>query len=638
LSGPDAAGFIPHVFAPLCEGDGSSIPPSIATQLIESGIAQDAGAATSAIAARAQARVSILRDTELIRNVATHLRALDIDLADDADEAVAVGDLRGLELSQIFDIVREAHTRAAAALWIWEHEGSVVVGPLSAPHRTACWNCARIRLSQPPTNEHAASSGHESDLAIAVAQMLFIASRFPHAAAWGCVALEEQRGTTLHAVVPLPSCEICGGAASIQTPAWTNVTDASDLPEEWRLLADRSAGLIRRIYFEPDAHAMEPPYTAAAVLAEDVHGEGKGASRSDAVRSAVGEAIERYAAGWRDDVELLLSTQRELGSCAFDPHRLVLYDHEQYALPDFQFARYDEGLPIHWTLGRWLDTNESVYVPALTAFMNFPAPPQAYFCQVTSNGLACGATFFDAALRALYEAIERDAFMLAWLSGASPVRLDHDGSLPQLVQRALQQMSRFGAETELYLLDSAGEVPTVACLGIGDGNAWPGVTMGLATDADFDTALQRAVFEHSHCGSYMRRLMESGEHRHLHKAEDVCSHVDHALYYLDPKRITAFERFRRSSTVVPLSRARESSLREATLETVVQRLHGDGIRVAAADLTSPDVALAGLHVVRAFGTDLQPVHFGYGNRRLRNPRLQKLLNGRAATLEPHPLA
>jgi ribosomal protein S12 methylthiotransferase accessory factor len=270
--------------------------------------------------------------------------------------------------------------------------------------------------------------------------------------------------------------------------------------------------------------------------------------------------------------------------------------------------------------------------------MNFPAPPEAYFCQVTSNGLACGATFFDAAVGALYEAIERDALMLAWLSGASPVRLEDDGSLPPLVERALQHIARFGVTTELYLLDSAGEVPTVVCLGIGDGNAWPGATIGLATNADFDTALQRAVFEHSHCGSYIRHLMQGGEHLHLHKAQDVRSHVDHALYYVKSERISAFQYFRASSTALPLSAARNCSLRDGTLEALVSRLRADDIRVAAADVTSPDVALSGLRVARVLGTNLQPVHFGYANRRLRNPRLERPLQGRPATLEPHPLA
>jgi ribosomal protein S12 methylthiotransferase accessory factor len=158
----------------------------------------------------------------------------------------------------------------------------------------------------------------------------------------------------------------------------------------------------------------------------------------------------------------------------------VLYDDAQYARTDFPFAPFDPKKPIHWTRGRWLDTGEVVQLPALATHMHFPAEAAERFGQTTSNGLAAGATFEDAALGALYELIERDAFMLFWLARRPALRLAANGC-SDVSRRALREVERLGARTELYLLDAGTQHSTVVCLGLGDGRSWPGVTIGLVS-------------------------------------------------------------------------------------------------------------------------------------------------------------
>lgn len=607
LRGRDAASFIPHVLPLLCGGDASRLDAGLARRLIDLGIAE---------------RGETPGETAV----------------PDAPASVAFTDLRDLELEPALNLVRAAHRRGAAALWLWNHENRTVIGPLTLPHETACWNCCRVRLQQAALEKKDKCAQSDASVEAAVAQTLFVARTFPHAAAWGCCTIGFGEASELRAVVPLPWCEVCGGASGIRRASWSSVTGSSDIPEEWRILADRTTGVIQRIYLDPMDDAPRPPFTASAALANGIHGEGKGASLADAVRSAAGEGIERYAAGLWNGEELPLAAKSELGAAAFDPRWLVLYDEEQYDSPQFEFARYDEHVAIPWKRGTWLDTGEPVFVPAAAVFMNFPSSPQAYFWQGTSSGLACGSTFMDAVRRALCEAVERDAFMLAWLAGASPPRLRDDGSLPAAARSALLAVEGFGVKTELYVLEPLAGLAIVVCLGIGDGRSWPALTMGLAAHADFDVAAQQAVFEHTHCGWYMRRLMQQGAHERVLKAQDVRSNADHGLYYAHPRRSAALERFRRSAAELSPAQARGQCAREQTLETCIAGLGEAGIRIAAADVTSPDVALAGLRVARVLGTYLQPVHFGYGKHRLQNPRLRALLKGSAAVLEPHPLA
>jgi len=188
------------------------------------------------------------------------------------------------------------------------------------------------------------------------------------------------------------------------------------------------------------------------------------------------------------------------------------------------------------------------------------------------------------------------------------------------------------------LIDVGTKHPTMICLGFGDGFSWPGLTIGLGTHADVDIALRRAVFEHGHYGSYMRRLMRQGVHKRIRDDEHVLTNLDHGLYYVNPDHSTALDFFRAyAGDPTSLADLRCEYRQDATLSACVSCLAEVGIRTAAVDVTTPDIKLAPIRVVRAFGIHMQPIHFGTANRRLKNPRLDRLLSNTAET-SPHPIA
>jgi len=84
------------------------------------------------------------------------------------------------------------------------------------------------------------------------------------------------------------------------------------------------------------------------------------------------------------------------------------------------------------------------------------------------------------------------------------------------------------------------------------------------------------------------------------------------------------------------------------LEYCVGKLVALGERIAYVDLTMPDIAGHGFHVVRTLITGLQPIHFGHGEERLGGRRLFELpaklgFSDQTRTVAdlnqcPHPLA
>lgn len=595
-----------------------------------------------------EVQVAVARPTAFAAHVASNLTGLGIQssLQPDDGQFVLI-DLSGLGREAAGRLVQGVHRSGRRSMSIWTAGAETFYGPLAEPGRTACWYCCRQRFSDSIAGEAHQMRDEDPGAARIVAENVALATRYPEIAGFGWVLAEDAHGSALHSVLPMPWCDVCGGEIQPRASSQASVTRSTLVPEELRILADLRGGVVRRLLvFDSDgADAPAVPTCCSAVIGPyegwvsrpEFNGEGKGATKEAAVRSAIGEGVERYAASLWDPSSLRYAPFDEIADEAFDPRWLVFYSDAQYRAPDFPFAPFDSGRPIHWTRGQWLDTGEPVWLPALATYLHFPAPASEQLAQATSNGLAAGASFEDAARRALYELIERDAFMLFWLSRRAALRVDERGC-DAITRQALDEARRFGVATELYVLDAGTQHPTVVCLGLGDGRTWPGVTIGLGTHADLDVAVQRAVLEHGHCGPYIRRLMRDGQHRHLETGQDVLTALDHALYYVPPARSVALDWFRAGRDApASLADLRSCYRQDASLRSCVTRLQEAGIRSAAVDVTSPDIALAPLRVVRAFGTHMQPIHFGFGNERLTNPRLERWLTT-GPEVNPHPIA
>jgi ribosomal protein S12 methylthiotransferase accessory factor len=230
-------------------------------------------------------------------------------------------------------------------------------------------------------------------------------------------------------------------------------------------------------------------------------------------------------------------------------------------------------------------------------FLSLTIEPGHLICQGTSNGLAASTSFEDAALRATLELVERDAMLTAWLSGTPGARVRLDGLDPALVA-VLEGVESLGGAVEVYALPTAAAGTVVLCLALGDGEAWPGVTIGLAAALDPATALRKAILELGQTGPYLRRLLRTGAIEVPPDPESVTTMLDHAAYYFPQERAAAFD-FLRSDEETGLPDA-TPSLAEAAL------------RVAVVDVTAPDVALGPFRVARALSPDLQPLSYGYG--------------------------
>ncbi len=501
------------------------------------------------------------------------------------------------------------------------------LGPLSVPGRVGCAHCAHQRIRAAAAFSSAASRSSAAERKLvrwagrALSEEIAAACSDPLSSS----LIDHVRATdgagepTRHRVIPPANCPICGGLRTLAAAG-----DAVADPDPLAGWVDPLTGVIPALQVDqPEGFGLPAVVTAAPPHVVDADGSlralpagwGKGLTLADALRSAVGEAVERYSASLPDPDRLVWARPSDLRGDSLEPRLFPLYRADQYARAGFPYVPFDPEVLHPWVRGAWLSggTGE-VWVPALFAFLTLTLEPQHLICQGSSNGLAASTDWEDAALRAVLELIERDAMMSAWLTGEGGPRLELDASLDPAYRELVEGIEALEAAVELYLLPSAGG-STVLSLALGDGASWPGANVALAADLNPAAAVRKSLLELGQTGPYLRELLLTKRLEPPAKEADVRTMLDHAAYYFPAERAAAFAALRSAERTLTYA-ALAGWEGERSLDACAAALEQAELRVALVDVTAPDVATGPFWVARAVSPDLQPLSYGYGLERM----------------------
>lgn len=356
---------------------------------------------------------------------------------------------------------------------------------------------------------------------------------------------------------------------------------------------------------------------AAAVPGQP--GSGYGVDRRKVRAAAIGEAIERYSAGFVPEESLVTATARELGSAAPTPESFALFAPEQHAVPNFAFAPFTADTRVRWVPARRLADGADAWLPAQLVYLGFPSgePTIGYS---TSNGLAAATDWDTALLAALLELVERDAFMLAWNARLSFPRLDWPSS-PALLAYHDRFLAPAGARLSAVDLSNVHGVPVVLAVVRGSPGA---LVVGAAAAASPEEAWRKAVTEAYAVRKAAREIVVRAPRNPFATGfgavRDFAAHVSVYAYEENAFRadfLDAAPELRDVAAVAPISGETAAD----KVSTVVAGLASVGIDAYAVDVTSPDVREAGLVVSRVVAPRLIPLDVRHDARFLGGDRL-----------------
>nr|UBK24771.1 McmD1 [Thermoactinomyces sp.] len=550
------------------------------------------------------------------------------------------------------------------------------IGPLRDPDRGgACYQCLRLRLEM---NDEQGKLLHEfasylqreqeiplvqipdvEELDVMVSLVRFMIKQ--RTDGWEQTAESanrvlrfngEKKSTYWHTLLPVPKCEACYTEQK---------AEGEEKEQKSQLLqaVDAHTGIVNR-YTEVSLSEDDPAIYSYASATPDLsmiksdlpmyRHSGAGYTRQQAINSAVGETLERYASSIYEAQELPLLPYNQMEK-AVHPEQFQLFSPEQYQASGFPFQPFTESTPVCWSKGFSIGEYREAWVPASLVYLPYRRQKgEALITLSLSTGLAAGPSLEDAILTGLYEVMERDALSLSWLTKLPPRQVPEE----RLANLSLERLGLRNERTTPFLFDISLDLPFPIFLAMIEREEEKKILhFGSAARTDPESAMKKALLEAAQCIPYIRGLVRNEKQEEEKGFTWVDTFQKHALYYnlrMDlrtPCHYLLSSSWREELARRPLATWNQTTFQSKSMEPkaeirqVVKALKEEGYEAIAVDLTTPDLRQIGIHVVRVLIPGFNPLSGNHAYRFLgekRRAHLERKWNQPLPVMNeyPHP--
>jgi ribosomal protein S12 methylthiotransferase accessory factor len=425
----------------------------------------------------------------------------------------------------------------------------------------------------------------------------------------------------------------------------TLLTKAIDLEKEYRPLTTVAFGKegskeknfpssLQIHWAVPIINGYHLPFAIASakVYEKRSWSHGRDPSPTMALTKAIAEAKEWTAAS--SVPKLVIASFDELDS-VIDPRTVVKFHPAQYRVKDFPFRKFDEQKEYAWTRGIDYFSGNRVYILAdHVYFPYFPKTP--YYCFSNSSGCAAHPDEQTAIKTATLELIERDAFMIAYLSKLIfPTIIEK--TLPRNIQQRIADLRLIGFKIWIkdHSLDLA---PVVTVFAQSRDMAFS--TCASSSGFDLEYIVNHALMEVE--ASLLARF-QNGQPVDIAPRE-VSMPLDHGRLYGQRRYYHSADFLVRDGDIAAFKKTGSKtahSWQELTNRFLQRRLN---LFIVPLHLSERFGGNTNLHILRAIVPGLVPMTFGYRQEPAGMERIytiakefgDKKLSYRELTKFPHP--
>jgi len=344
------------------------------------------------------------------------------------------------------------------------------------------------------------------------------------------------------------------------------------------------------------------------------HQGGASAYRDGAIAAAIGEAVERYCSSDCPTEETVFATYNDVAADAVHPSKFGLFSESQYQKPDFHFKPFTTDSPITWAKGYSLQRKRETLVPACLTYLPFRidrARGETLICNGTSTGLACGNSIEEAICSGIGELVERDALACFWLNRLPLPHIEVD--VASSIYKVFKE--KFDLPGLRYFICDATTnlgLPVVFTLLVGESNLGRMVNAGSQANPSPQAAALKSMTEAAQGRPYLRFIVQQNPKKeYTGEFSSVNSFQDHAIFYTKaPQHFDALDFLTSPRPTKRLSEMTDCSTGSVRgdIEFYLSQLRKHDIDVIVVDLTTPDIADVGFHVVRVITPGLQLLH------------------------------
>lgn len=348
---------------------------------------------------------------------------------------------------------------------------------------------------------------------------------------------------------------------------------------------------------------------------------GSGCSRDPelAMRKAVFELLERYAATVSSPREVRVATPADLGKSTLSCQTLPLLFVRDGATSPWQPQPFDVEKPIRWIRGYELCNAREIWTPLIMVHTHVRAMPSERFWPQTTTGIAAHESVESALIGALYEIVERDAVETIWMTRCPLRMIRIDGCQSEELNAFIHedqleciQQRYFDATTDLG-------IPTVYAVRSLSPPIGHDVIVTCASHLDIEQAMLKARQEAA--GQEIMRIhqYQGSTYSRFANAYECVEEANASLPNL------SFLNYN-PSDAIEMSALRKSSQKSLTSELrwIVAQIAQAHESIIVFNLTTVEMQGLGIHVIRVVIPTLMTVAPSENQKFLRHERLRQV--------------
>lgn len=335
-------------------------------------------------------------------------------------------------------------------------------------------------------------------------------------------------------------------------------------------------------------------------------------SHDEALLKCLAESIERFC-NYHFESKFT-TTHASIKNC----HKEIIpiksfarYSPFQLSKPEYQRFVFTNTKKIHWTDCVELSTNNKKLIPCNAVYLSCPyinTEPLLY--PPISTGVAGGSTIEEAIVNGMYEAIERDAYSIAFLQKIPSKKIRLNKMLNSKIQFFLETAERYGLELICLDLTTDLNIPVIGVLIVDKTNIGKATSVGLKCHVDPATAILGAIAEAFHTRGWIRQEYEA--HIADPNNSNVSSKSDfirRGLWWYPLSKINSLDFWIETSSYSPISLSKASLSVSSQLKLIKKRLSANNCETFWKDITHVAFKKIGYHIVKVIIPQLQPLVF-----------------------------
>lgn len=334
-----------------------------------------------------------------------------------------------------------------------------------------------------------------------------------------------------------------------------------------------------------------------------------------ALLKCLAESIERYCnyAYYKCHTSFTGSL-RELqksGKAALEPDHFARFSEKQLASSSFKRFAITDSSVLNWTSCCSLPDQRGALIPCQVVYLSYqPRPNEPILYPSISTGVAGGSCLSAALVRGICEIIERDAFMIYYLNKLPAPHIQLSVIRDNRIQQLLDTAKRYKMNIVSLDITTDIPVPVVASIVLDNTGIGKAVSVGIKADFDPVAAIIGSISEAFHTRGWVRAAYEK-KPRNVTPGElkeDSSLLVRGFLWY--PREAMNHLDFWIRSLYKTGLRVKKAGARTSgvQLKYLLELLKKSGYTVFWKDLTLPEFATLGYHVVKIIIPQFQPLY------------------------------